>query len=89
MVVFLLSDFPGLILWCMSYLLCVASDVCTHWVYVLLILFFFLIYFYFLSLFMLTEREHKQGRGRERIPSRFHAISAEPDMGSIPETVRS
>ena len=29
------------------------------------------------------ERELKQGRGRERqrIPSRFHAISAQPDAG--------
>ena len=41
--------------------------------------------FIFLSLFILRERErkHEQGRGREgeRIPSRLHAVSAEPKTG--------
>ena len=27
------------------------------------------------------EREHKKETGRDRIPSRFRAVSAEPDMG--------
>ena len=35
-----------------------------------------------------TERASEQGRGREReretIPSRFHAISTEPDVGLEP-----
>ena len=39
---------------------------------------------FFLSLYIL-EREHKQGkdreRGRERISSRLHTVSAEPDVG--------
>ena len=29
----------------------------------------------------MRERQHEQGRGRERIPSRLHADSAEPDLG--------
>ena len=37
----------------------------------------------FLSLFILGESEHthKQGRVRERIPSRFCTVSAEPHAG--------
>ena len=27
------------------------------------------------------ERERERERGRERIPSRFYAVSAEPNMG--------
>ena len=37
-------------------------------------------------MFIYFEREHEQGRGREqeRIPSRLHTISAEPDVGLEP-----
>ena len=44
-------------------------------------------FFKFTYLFILREREResKQGRdrekGRERIPSRFHAVSTEPNSG--------
>ena len=38
-----------------------------------------------LSLFILRERERAQGRarerGKERIPSRLHTVSAEPSAG--------
>ena len=44
-----------------------------------------LCYFFFLNLFILRERENQQRRGwqkgRDRIPSRFHAISVEPNVG--------
>ena len=43
------------------------------------------ILFFFLSLFILREREAK----RERIPRRFRTVSAEPDVGSNPCTMRS
>ena len=45
------------------------------------------LFFKFVYLFRETEREYKQGRaerGRERIPSRLHAVSAEPDTGIGP-----
>ena len=28
-----------------------------------------------------AERERERERGRQRIPSRFHTVSAEPDVG--------
>ena len=34
-----------------------------------------------LSLYILRERDHEWERGRERIPSKFHAVSAESDVG--------
>ena len=41
--------------------------------------------FFFFNVYLFGEREHKQGRGRdrgrERIPSRLHAVSAEDDAG--------
>ena len=46
--------------------------------------------FFFLSLFILRERERESGGGseregeRERIPSRLHAVSTEPDVGLDP-----
>ena len=43
----------------------------------------FCILFYFFKFIYLREREWGRGRerGRERIPSRFHAVSAEPNVG--------
>ena len=46
----------------------------------------------FIYLFIYLEREHEQGTsretGRERIPSRLHIVSTEPDV-RIKLTVRS
>ena len=43
---------------------------------------------FFLSLFILREREHEQGRDRERvrerIPSKLCTVSFEPDAGLKP-----
>ena len=41
-------------------------------------------FFFFLSLFILRGKQHEQRRGRERrerISSRLHAVSTEPDVG--------
>ena len=44
--------------------------------------FFNFINSFFLSLFIyFDKRERQRERGRERIPSRFHTVSAEPDAG--------
>ena len=44
-------------------------------------------------MFIYFQRERERGRsrerGKERIPSRLHAISAEPDVGLEPKTLRS
>ena len=55
---------------------------------------FFLFLFSFVSLFILRESVcawpgEGRERGRERILSRFRTISAEPNMGLDPRTVRS
>ena len=44
------------------------------------------IFFNVLFIYFETERENEQGteRGRERIPSRLHAVSKEPDAGLDP-----
>ena len=42
-------------------------------------------FFIFLSLFIYFERQHKEGRNRERlrerIPSRLGTVNAEPNVG--------
>ena len=48
--------------------------------------FIFLIIYFFKCLFIL-EREGQ--KGRERIPGRLHAVTAEPDVGLHPATLRS
>ena len=49
-------------------------------------------FFFFFSLFLRETRQCEQGRGRkrERIPSRLHDVSAEPNVGlELMKTVRS
>ena len=38
---------------------------------------------------MLRPRERERERERERNPTRLHAVSTEPDLGSNSHTVRS
>ena len=46
------------------------------------------IFFFFFNVYLVRDREREQRRGRERvrerIPSRLHTASAEPDTGLEP-----
>ena len=62
----------------------VAQGHVTRQLYTMAVSFVFLSFFFLKFIYFESKRKCEQGRGRERIPTRFHTVSKEPIVGLDP-----